>query len=477
MKYFLTYGIVVASCFAALLNPSQLESANLTTVTDTLQTSRLSFNGRVDSTGTTAGSSNVKILTSAVAPANSISTAGLKVGDTLTIGSSTDGYYTIVGITDADEFSVSPVLNTGDADNTDPIYFKAKPRHVVKFTTASAVANGSFRILLPADATTPNDGAPDDQGFDFNTTVDVTAANVTGYTFAAGTSTAYGGVNCTAPANYHCFDIGYTGTGAVASVITINIGNTNGTNSLIAPAPATTTEAVAETYTYIVRNYASGADPDAVPPIDATSGKLALIEGVRVTATVDPTISFSIAGVSTATTVCGATPDIDTTTGVNAPLAVPFGTMALNTFKDAAHNLTVSTNAASGYAVTATENDQLSRGGLGVTVIPDTDCDGEDCTITAATEWNTGTDNGFGYSLENAAVSPATSIAFQYSDTANFAAKPFAVQGTDTPEPLFSSTTVADAQNIYVCYRLGVGATQAAGDYENQITYTATGIF
>jgi hypothetical protein len=148
--------------------------------------------------------------------------------------------------------------------------------------------------------------------------------------------------------------------------------------------------------------------------------------------------------------------------------------MALNTFKDAAHNLTVSTNAVAGYVVTAVENDQLSKDGLGVTTIADTDCDGEDCTITSGTEWNTATDNGFGYSLQNI---DAASISFQYNTGGTtFRAKPFAILSTNTPETLFSSTTVANAENAYVCYRLGVGATQAAGDYENQITY-ATGTF
>jgi hypothetical protein len=85
-----------------------------------------------------------------------------------------------VDIYDADEFDVTPVLLTGDTDDNDVIYLKVKPRHTVTFTTVSAVANGFFQVLIPADATTPNDGAPDDQGYDFNTTVDVTAPSDVG---------------------------------------------------------------------------------------------------------------------------------------------------------------------------------------------------------------------------------------------------------------------------------------------------------
>ncbi len=476
MKFLTTYGLVVVFCLATLLRPSPLESANLTSVKDTLQSSRLSVNARVDSTGTTVGSSHVLIKTSASAPSNTISTANLKAGDTLKIGASADDFYTVIDIIDADEFTVSPVLASGDADDNDVVYLEKKPQHVVTFSTKTAVANGFFQVLLPADATTPNDGAPDDQGFDFNTTVDVVASDVGVYNFVTGVATASGGTGCTAPANYHCFEVHYSGAGSVGQAITLTIGNTNGTNTPIAPATGPAhTEATADTYNFLVKNFAAEANPNSASPVDATTGKIAVIESVRVTATVDPTISFSIAGINTATSACGATPDIDTTAGTNAPLAVPFGTMTLNTFKDAAHNLTVSTNAAAGYVVTAAENDQLSKDGLGVTTIADTDCDGEDCTISSGTEWNTGTDNGFGYSLENI---DAASISFQYNTGGTtFRAKPFAVLGTDTPATLFSSSAVANAENAYICYRLGVGATQAAGDYENQITYTATGTF
>jgi hypothetical protein len=68
MKSFFGFGFLVLCFFGFLLNPSPLESANLTSVKDTLQSSRLSVNARVDSTGTTTGTSRVKLKTSASAP-------------------------------------------------------------------------------------------------------------------------------------------------------------------------------------------------------------------------------------------------------------------------------------------------------------------------------------------------------------------------------------------------------------------------
>ena len=146
---------------------SKIYAANLTSVKDTLQSSRISINARVDGTvgiGTTAGGSRVLIKTSASAPANTISTAGLKYGDIVYIGTGTS--YTVTGIPDSTSFSVTPVLSATSATDNTNIYLKSKPRHVVSFTTVTAVPKGYFQILLPADATNPNDGDPDDGGFD-----------------------------------------------------------------------------------------------------------------------------------------------------------------------------------------------------------------------------------------------------------------------------------------------------------------------
>ncbi|RLB04955.1 MAG: hypothetical protein DRG59_09620 [Deltaproteobacteria bacterium] len=475
MKYITAIGVISIAFALSLISPPVLDSANLDNVKDTLQSSRLSWGARVESTGTAVGTSNVQIQSSPVAPLNSTSTANLHAGDSILINTNS---YTVVDIVDDDEFTVTPVIVSGDADDGDPIYLETTPQHVITFDTASAVADGFFQILIPADTTTPNDGNLDDDGFDLTgSAVDVVATDVTDYDFVTGTATASGGSGCTAPANYHCFEAHYSGNGGIGTSINFTIGNTNGTNTPIAPGEKSShTEATADTYSFIVKNFAAGADPNTDTPIDQTTGKIALIEAVRVSATVDPTITFTIAGVGTSTSTCGATPDISTATGTNAPLAVPFGSMSLNTFKDLSHNLTVSTNAQSGYVVTASEDDELGLGGATTPFIADTPGDTTTASDTVSDEWNTATNNGFGYSLENV---DASSIAFEYNDsTRTFNARQFAnIASSDTPATLFSSTTVADSENAYVCYRLSIGATQQAGDYENQVTYTATGTF
>ncbi|KKU14604.1 MAG: hypothetical protein UX21_C0014G0006 [Microgenomates group bacterium GW2011_GWC2_45_8] len=479
MKSIFSYGFLIVCLLGTLLRPAPLSSADLTSAKDTLQTSRLSVYARVDSSGTAAGASNVKVQASASAPANTITTANLNIGDTLTIGASTDAYYTVVGIVDSLNFTVSPVLAAGDADNNDVIYRKVKPQHSVTFTTKTAVANGFFQILLPSDATTPNDGKPDDQGYDFNTTVTVTAPSDVGatYDFVTGVATAAGGTYCTSPANYHCFEVHYSGVGSIGQAFTITLGNTNGTNTPIAPAPGDTTEATAETYPVLVKNFGNQANPSTATPIDKASVKIALIEAVRVTATVDPTISMTICGADTCHDIDPADvkdgETLSNNTGATSTgLSVSLGTLDLLAARLEAQKITIATNGSGGYALTAIDDGNLREGS---NTIDDNVAAADPATpavlntvgteaygihvcgthVEAAT-WGTGTDTCGG--------GPTTN---EYS-------------GTDSTQalPLVSYTTGPTAGvDTYVLYKANISPITAQGDYAHSISYIATATF
>ncbi len=93
----------------------------------------------------------------------------------------------------------------------------------------------------------------------------------------------------------------------------------------------------------------------ATSPVD--SGVVAFIytSGQSVSATVDPSLTFTIAGVSSGT-VNGATVNITTDS-----TTVPFGTVTTSTNKIGAHALTVGTNASGGYTVTTKYTAQLTN--------------------------------------------------------------------------------------------------------------------
>lgn len=450
-----------------LISPSYTLAANLTSSKDTLQSSRMSFYGRVKAP-TTSGSSHVWIYTSAAGNATSVSTAGLKPGDSLTIGA-TAGYI-IASIIDDDEFTVTTTLNAGDADDTDVIYMKSLPQHVITFNTSSAVNGGFFRVLIPAASTGSNDTIPDIAGFDYNTSAPTSlGTDATGYTFVTGVATPSGSAGCTSPVNYHCFEFHYNGAGGVGVPITLKIGTTTGVNSMVAPAPSAGRLAnTADTYTFKVQNFPNGANPNdpAVLATDDVTGKIAVIESVRVTATVDPSITFKIEGTS-AGSHCGLTTDVATTA-----TSVPFGVLTLNTFRSAAQKITVSTNAVSGYSVTAIENERMSNLATSPTYIIDTLCDSGLCSQTVDGTWATPTaHSGFGYTI--AQVSGTPTIA---PTAPNFRHFPNIV-ASEAPSQIMSSTTTANSEAVDVCYQIAVNATQPAGTYENQITYTATASF
>lgn len=476
MKKLLGLLIIVFSVSAVLIHPLDVaDSANLTAAKDALQTSHLSVNARVDSTGTVAGSSNVKIQASASAPANTITTNNINIGDTLTIGASTEGYYTVVGIVDTLNFTVSPVLNAGDADNNDTIYYKAKPRHAITFTTATAVANGFFQVLLPADATTSNDGKPDDQGYDFNTTVTVTAPADVGatYDFVTGVATPAGtALTCVSTA-YHCFEVHYSGVGAVNQTFTMYIGNTDGTNTPIAPAPGDTTEATAETYPIQIKNFSNQANPNTANPVDRTSVKIALIESVRVTATVDPTISMTICGADTCTDVEPAdSVDGETlsnnTGGTSTGTAVSLGTLDLLAARIQAQKITIATNGAGGYALTAIDDGNLRR--LAAT-IDDNTAAADPATPVVL---NTVGTEAYGIHVSGTHVDDSLWGPGGAGPTFN------KYSGTDATQalPLVSYTTGPTAGvATYVTYKANISPITVQGDYAHSINYIATATF
>ncbi|MEI6690334.1 MAG: hypothetical protein WCL07_01145 [bacterium] len=466
-KLLFGFGATIVCVGLSIIHPTHLvEGTNLTSVTDTLQSSRLSVAARVNATGTTVGSSSVLIKTSSSTPFFSTTTANLKVGDSLVIGT---GTYTVVGINAVDKFSVSPVLASGDADDNDPIYLKSKPQHVVSFKTASAVPNGSFRILLPADPTTPNNGDPDPDGFDFNTTVDVTAVDLTGYTFGSGVATATG-VGCTTLANYHCFDIPYTGSGAVSATIVIKIGNTNGTNTPIAPAPSNTTLGIAETYPFIVKNF-DGTLPESSTSIDSTAGRIAFLEGVRVTATVDPIISMTICGdidcvvqdVNPGDVVDSETLS-NNTGGTSSSTSVSLGGLDLAYPRLQAQKISIATNASQGYVLTALDDGDMRKG---------TDTINDIVTPpTAPVLLNTVGTEEYGLHPSGSHVDSVT------WGTGGAALNKYS--GTDTATPLTLASYITGPTaltNTYVIYKANISEVTAQGDYEHSIFYTATSTF
>jgi hypothetical protein len=464
--------------------PTPVGSANFTNVSDTLSNSRLSYRA-----GVATGAANGSVITIDSSGNADNDTNHLFPKDTVCFaGANLDGCYmqqtySVVSVVNSTTFNISPPLGSNALGANDYVIATQSAIHTIQFTLASAVpSNGDIYITIPAVDITgkTNDGFPDTNssvstnGFDLN---GLGTSNITVSSSGCNNNWTVAAVTAGTASTDHTIRIDRTtDTCAAGSTITVTIGDTN--RKLINPAPVTSghTQGVADVYTINVKTR-DGSDNT----LDESNVKVAVIEGVLVSATVQETLSVTVAGVSSSTSACGQTTDVTTTA-----TSVPWGTIInFGSFMEAAQTVTVSTNAVSGYTVKIAENDQMGRNGITCTgpnageaqnCIQDTTCNATGCTESTSQDWTSTSYYGMGYSLANIS---GTDAAFTYNESGRtFSTKQFAdLEASESQQTIMSKSTPAASSQAYVCYRLNVSATQPAGYYFNRIAYTATATF
>lgn len=477
--------------FLALLGPvhyfDQVRSANLASVSATLSNPRLSYYALLNSSNA-VGASLVSIQ-SAAGAAPSTSTANLFEGESVLIGANN---YTVASVSAETNFTTTTGLASGDADNNDVVIVNRRPAISVGFITATSMEdNWAFRVLIPAGTTDPDNAIPDANGWDYgsSTAADIDLTCPTGATFTLGRGIADVTI---AGITYHSFTCTYTDAGVIApgedyTSNPIVIGDAaDPLDSLINPAPNSThINGFADTYPIIVQQLDDGGNI-----VDQTVAAVAVVDAVRITASVPPQISFRILGVASGANRCGVT-----TTSASSSTLVPLGELLIDAFKTSAQELVVSTNALNGYALTAVSANQLHRVGEACTgdadetdggCIQDATGNSSNMTQLSPAKWTLTTAKGFAYSLQSNVLSGNATPAFQHSTnsgncdgTTGGCWRQFAdAEDTQAPVSVLSSTGVADNDSMYVCYRAVVSASQQAGtDYSTYVTYRATATF
>ncbi len=470
--------IILGLTFLSRINLSQ--AGSLESVSVTMDNSRLSFRGKVDAVEGTIVTIEVDDdfytdYTNGDADATDV----LKVGDELYFITEEETRE-ILEVVDGETIILDEAV-----DMNDFFYLAEESVLTVEFTTRTDVLNGAFQVLVPAADSDHADGVPDQGYFDFNTgSPDVTCTG-DGHTFDPAISTAggsdYGGET------WHEYTCPYTdGDNNVAITITID--------NVVNPGPAADHQTGwADTHDIIVRHLEQEGeeeDPEDGDEVDATKVKVGVIEAVRVSATVEPSLTFRIYGESENADMCGTTSDVET-----LPNSVPFGSLNVTTFTYASQILDVATNAVDGAAVTALAYDQLGRNGEACEgkVEPGDPMTDYDCIWDAdvtgmshedEADWSDeNTETGFGYSLHN--YEGRSNPAFNYDDgtpsgiiSKHFADYDRGGAGEQSPQLLFNTdgdpTNQADAK---VCYIISLDSITAAGEYYTFITYTATATF
>ncbi len=301
--------------------------------------------------------------------------------------------------------------------------------HTIQFTTPTGVAAGQTITLTFGSGFTMNaiDFADVDVADDG---VDLTlAATPSGATWGA----ALSGQVVTITSG--------TGTIAASSVIVVEIGThatagTTGDTQITNPTASSTTVAIAGTF--------------------GDSGTLAINiiadDTVDITATVDPTITFSISDVAigfgslSSSTGRWATGDA---LGGNASATTP----------TAAHTLALATNAQSGWAITYS----------GATLTSGSNTITDAATIDEDSDGTPGSEQfGLGASTDGDAT-----IASGYlrDSAADFDFVP------STTTTLVSESVETATETISVSYLANIAAVTEAGSYTTTITYIATGTF
>lgn len=177
---------------------------------------------------------------------------------------------------------------------------------------------------------------------------------------------------------------------------------------------------------------------------------------VAVTATVLENFTFSIAGVNSGGTVNSATTNITTTA-----TTIPFGTLVAATSYIGAHDVTVSTNAASGYAVTTkgSQTPLLQSGSQNIDEFTGTYASPATWAAPAGTAASVNT-GYFGYTTED-------------TDHSDFQSNKWAGSET-TARAIVSNSTGVSSQTTRIGWRTEVNSVQPAGAYTGTVILVAT---
>ncbi|MCL4374499.1 hypothetical protein M1523_01420 [Patescibacteria group bacterium] len=429
----------------------------------TLTNSRFSYYGSVNTAVATGGSDVV--VKSSGEPDND--TNNLFNGDILcfnnpaSTGCANQTTYTTSNVVDSTHFSVSSGV-TGGLQPGDRVVASQSARMAITFQPTTVANLNHIRIYVPAASSSSGDGIPDSGKFDANTLdTDIASAGVVSLSCSAScagaetlTSPAYS-TTTIAGQTYHMITATTGGTWSTSRVYTVTLGHASTvTDRFINPAPSGTSHTRGVGDKLVVTVQTENSTNDIIEKADTG---VTANDGVFVSAYVPISVTWTISGIAASQSVCGTTTSVATTA-----TSVPFGTIyASDTFFDAAHLHTITTNAPGGYVLQVMSDGDPKKNGSTPTIPSNrtNSCDGS-CTTTVTGTWATATNSGFGYTLSGTNASFSYTSGYRLFDSTGF-------------QTIGSYSSTISSDTIYTCYRLSVSGTQTAGLYWDKITYHA----
>lgn len=357
----------------------------------------------------------------------------------------------------------------------DPLVVSVTAMHTVEFQTIQAVPV-SGRIVLTFPALTSGDAnnaaSPSASTFQFNGLSDSEVSVLSGTTDISGNITAV----VTNPTSGNGGVVTLTLDGATSipagTVVNVFLGCTAvNTSSCTTQAPRiinpTKSAAAGTADTWKLRIDTQNASS---VNLDTADIRIATIETVQVAATVEPTLTFTIAGINNATTLnngrvtgCpSSTPDVTNAGIASTTNYINLGVIHTGQINVAAQDMTVSTNAQSGYVLTATSSGKLLNPASGYFFASDT----TGSTMTAGTEefgiHACGTDANTGLFGSASVLSGTGNVAWPTATT---------------PLTIASRNAAASSLVTTVSYHATVSGGTPTGSYYSVITYVVTPTF
>ncbi len=225
-------------------------------------------------------------------------------------------------------------------------------------------------------------------------------------------------------------------TGATYQIDVITNGNTVGTTYF----------ALFNTYT----------DTACTTGVDNVQIAYVYTNGQQVTITIDPTLTFTVAGVASGGSVNGATSNVTTTS-----TSVPLGTPTTVTNQIAAQDLSVTTNAGNGYTVYTRYTGQPTSGSYTI-------ADLAAATNTAPAVFTAAGTESFAYTTNDFTLGTGTA--------GRFSANKWAAFTTTNAEVAYDAAPVS-TQTTRVGFQVGISGLTKAGNYVTTVIYTATPVF
>lgn len=344
--------------------------------------------------------------------------------------------------------------------------------HTIKFTTIGPIPTSGTIVITfpPSNSSDTNQASPSAATFMFNglASANIKTNNVTATCVPSGTGAGQ-------VPTITCTNTGSSVSGG--TTLTLLLGCTTAGTSCIPgnqiPTIINPTKSaangVADRWLIKINTFDASSNP-----IDSGQTRIGTIESVNVYAHIDPTFTFQIFGLPGGTvlnTLCTSNPDTTDTDFGTTPNEVNLGTLSAAATAHKAQKMTITSNAISGYTVTATSSGHLINPANGYYI---QDAQGSPTNNDAPGPASIGNGgNQFG-------IHPCDLNGKVSTGTWGTASPLYANPSQSFYYTLINSSTgpaVNGGDTFVVEYGASPGGGIPPGDYRTTLTYVATSIF